>query len=288
MTSHVEIAPLDLVWNRIQEQLQAPTRSVVERALVRGVPEPEALLVAVAPSLRVSWLLGLAVTLSFVGVGAAYGGTRGLAFFLLVAPLVPVAGVALAYGPDAEPAYEVGVAAPYSSARLLLLRTGAVLVTSLPLVLAAGLLVRSMSWTAVTWLLPALALTAMVLAASTWVRPTAVAVALAVLWAGVVGAAAFGHDPGAVLAPANLLVYAAVGVAAVLMLRVRIHELTSERRACHDLNSPADRNYEAVPRHDRPGRDRPDLPPRHHRPARPERRREDHAAAHHRHRAGPG
>ncbi len=190
MTSHVEVAPLTLVWGRIEEQVQAPARSLLERALTRlGVPEPDALLVAVAPSLRVSWLLGLAVTLGFAGVGAAYGGTRGLAFFLLVAPLVPVAGVALAYGPDVDPAYEVGVAAPYSSARLLLLRTGAVLATSLPLVLAAGLLVPSMSWTAVTWLLPALALTAVVLAASTWVRPTAVAVALAVLWTGVVGAA---------------------------------------------------------------------------------------------------
>ena len=42
------------------------------------------------------------------------------------------------------------------------------------------------------------------------------AVALAVLWAGVVGAAAFERDPAAVLAPANLLIYAAVGVAAVL------------------------------------------------------------------------
>jgi hypothetical protein len=230
MTRHVEVAPLDLVWDRIQEQVQVPPRSVLERALVRlGVPEPEALLVAVAPSLRVSWLLGLAVTLGFVGVAAVYGGARGLAFFLLVAPLVPVAGVALAYGPDVDPAYEVGVAAPYSSARLLLLRTGAVLATSLPLVLAAGLLVPSMSWAAVTWLLPALALTALVLAASTWVRPTAVAVALGMLWAGVVGTEAFGRDLGAVLAPAHLLVYATAGAAAALLLRVRIHELTPER-----------------------------------------------------------
>jgi hypothetical protein len=230
MTHHVQVAPLDLVWNRIQDQVQAPRRSLVERALVRlGVPQPEALLVAVAPSLRVSWLLGLAVTLGFVGVAALYGGTRGLAFFLLVAPLVPVAGVALAYGPDVDPAYEVGVAAPYSSARLLLLRTGAVLGTSVPLVFTAGLLLPSMSWAAVTWLLPSLALTAMVLAASTWVRPTAVAVALALLWAGVVGAAAVGHDPGAVLAPAHLVVYATAGVAAALLLRVRIHELTPER-----------------------------------------------------------
>ena len=230
MTSYVEVEPLELVWGRIQEEVQAPARSVVERVLARlGVPEPEALLLAVAPSLRASWMLGVVATLSFAGVGAAYGGTRGFAFFLLVAPLVPMAGVALAYGPDVDPAYEIGVAAPYSSARLLLLRTGAVLATSLPLVLAAGLLVPTMSWTAVAWLLPALALTALLLAVSTWVRPAPVAVALALLWAGVVGAAALERDPGAVLAPANLLVYAVVGVAAALMLRLRIHQLHSGR-----------------------------------------------------------
>jgi hypothetical protein len=230
MTAHVEILPLDLVWNRIQEQVQAPDPSLLERVLNRlGVPEPEALLVAVAPSLRASWLLGLALTLSFVGGGVVYGGTRGLVFFLLVAPLVPVAGVAVAYGPDVDPAYEVGVAAPYSSPRLLLLRTGAVLATSLPLVLVAGLLVPAMSWTAVTWLLPALALTAVLLAVSTWVRPAAAAVGLGLLWACVVLTAAFDRDPSAVLAPPQLFIYAAVGVAAGLVLRLRLHQPTSGR-----------------------------------------------------------
>jgi anti-sigma factor RsiW len=226
IASHVEVAPLELVWGRVREQAQAPAPTLVERLLAGlGVPAPDARLVAVAPSLRTSWLFGLAVTLGFVGLCAGYGGARGLAFFLLVAPLVPVAGVAFAYGPDVDPLYEVGVAVPYSAARLLLLRTAAVLVTSLPLVLASALLVPGLSWTAVTWLLPALSFTALVLATSTWTRPMFAAVGLGIAWAFAVGAAALDQNPDSVLAPAPLLIYAAVGIAALLVLRVRIHRL---------------------------------------------------------------
>jgi len=216
-----------VVWGRIREQAQAPRPGLVERVLTRlGVSEPDALLVAVAPSLRASWLYGLAVTLGFVALSAAYGGSRGLALFLLVAPLVPVAGVAFAYGPDVDPSYEVGVAVPYSAARLLLLRTAAVLATCLPLVLLAALLVPALSWTAVSWLLPALSFTAVTLAASTWTRPAIAGVGLGIAWACAVGSAAAQQDPAAVLDPALLLVYAAVGVAAALVLRLRLRHLT--------------------------------------------------------------
>jgi hypothetical protein len=227
IATHVDVDPLEMVWGRVREQVQAPAPSLVERLLIRvGVPAHDALLVAAAPSLRTSWLLGLAMTLGFVGLGAAYGGSRGLALFLLVAPLVPVAGVAFAYGPDVDPLYEVGVAVPYSTPRLLLLRTAAVLATSLPLVLVASLLVPGLSWTAVTWLLPALTFTAVMLAASTWTSPTVAALVLGIAWACSVGAAALDQNPYAVLAPFLLLVYAVLGVAAALVLRVRIRSLT--------------------------------------------------------------
>ena len=222
LATHVDVVPLETVWDRITEAVQVPEAGPLQRLLSRmGVSEPDALLVSIAPSLRTSWLLGVAVTLAFVTAGAAYGGTRGLASFLLVAPLVPMAGVALAYGPDVDPAFEVGLAAPYSSSRLLMLRTAAVLATCLPLVLVGGLLVPSLSWTAVTWLLPALALTALVLAASTWVRPTFAATGLAALWSMWVGAAAFEHDPDAVLAPERLAGYVVIGLTAALVLHLR-------------------------------------------------------------------
>jgi hypothetical protein len=227
IATHVAAAPLELVWERIQESAQAPAPGPVERLLVRlRVSAPDALLIAVAPSLRTSWLVGLAATLVFVVLSVAYGGERGLAFFLLVAPLVPVAGVAFAYGPDVDPTYEVSAAAPYAGSRLLLLRTGAVLSTCLPLVLASAALLPALSWTAVAWLLPALSFTAVVLAASTWTRSTVAAVALAVVWFGTVVTASFDRQPAAVLTPALLLLYAAVGVTAALVLRLRLRNLT--------------------------------------------------------------
>jgi hypothetical protein len=226
IAGHVTAPPLDVVWGRIQARAQAPARGPMERLLARlGVSEPEALLVAAAPSLRASWLSGLAVTLGFIALAAGYSGARGLAFFLLVAPLVPAAGVAFAYGPDVDPAYEVGMATPYSAARLLLLRTGAVLATSLPLTLAAAALLPGLSWTAVAWLVPALAFTAVMLAGSTWIRPSAVGAALGVAWAAAVGTAALDRDPAAVLDPVLLVAYAVLGVAALLVLSLRIHRL---------------------------------------------------------------
>lgn len=227
IAAHVAAEPLRMVWSRIREQAQAPPATLVERLLTRlGVSSPDARLVAVAPSLRASWLFGVAATLGFVGLAAAYGGNSGLAFFLTVAPLVPVVGIAFAYGPDVDPSYEVGAAAPYSAARLLLLRSTAVLTTSLPLALAGAVLVPALSWTAISWLLPALAFTAVLLAAATWIRPTVAAAGLGVAWVCVVGSAARDQDASAVLGSAVLPVYAAVGITAALVFHRRTRHLS--------------------------------------------------------------
>jgi hypothetical protein len=225
IAAHVDAPPLEAVWARIQDRAEAGRPAAVERLLIRlGVSDTDALLVASAPSLRASWLLGLAATLAFAALGAGWGGASGMAFFLLVAPLVPVAGVAFAYGPDIDPSFEAGLAAPYPAARLLLLRTAAVLVSSLPLTLIAGLWAPDLS-SGVSWLLPALAFTAVVLAASTWARPGAVAVVLAVGWVTAVGSASLARDPAAVLAPTLLATYALLGAVAALVLCIRIRHL---------------------------------------------------------------
>lgn len=226
IAAYVEAPPLEAVWARIQDRVEVGRPAAVERLLVRlGVSDTDALLVASAPSLRASWLLGLTATLAFAALGAGWGGAGGVAFFLLAAPLVPVAGVAFAYGPDVDPSFETGLVAPYPAARLLLLRTAAVLVSSVPLTLLAGMLVPNLSWSGVAWLLPALAFTAVVLAASTWARPGAVAVVLAVGWLTAVGSASLAREPAAVLAPTLLVTYALLGVAAVLVLCIRIRHL---------------------------------------------------------------
>jgi hypothetical protein len=228
MATVVEVPPLETIWARIRDQAQAPEPGFVERLLRRfGFSAPDSLLVAVAPSLRTSWLLSLAVTLGFVGLSAKYGGSSGLMFFLLLTPLVPVAGVAFAYGPDVDPAFEVGLATPYSAARLLLLRTVAVLMTSFPVVLAAALLAPARFSISVWCLVPALSFTAITLAGCTWVRPAVIGVGLGIAWFSMVGTAALNHALAAVVSPALLLAYAVIGLLAVLVLRLRIPHLTT-------------------------------------------------------------
>ena len=55
---------LDRVWEEIVERVEAPRTGLLERALSHvGVDEATARLVAVTPSLRVSWLTGTTVVL---------------------------------------------------------------------------------------------------------------------------------------------------------------------------------------------------------------------------------
>ena len=83
-------------------------------------------------SLRTAWLVGAFVALAFATLAVGLAGGELLAPFLLVAPLVPVLGVAAAYGPQQDPLETLVVTAPYGRTRLILLRTLAVLVSVLP------------------------------------------------------------------------------------------------------------------------------------------------------------
>ena len=169
----VDPAPLRDVWARLEESVQAPRPGILHRGCRRlGVADHDALLLSAAPALRAGWLLGTALALAFAAVAALGGGTRGALLFLIVAPLVPVAGVAFSYGPDIDEAYEPTLAAPYSSSRLLMLRAVTILLTSVPLAALGGLLLPGSAWSAVTWLLPASAAVALTLAGSTWTSPS--------------------------------------------------------------------------------------------------------------------
>ena len=100
-----------------------PRPGFVEGLLTRlGVPPHVARLLGVTPSLTLSWLGAVAIALA-VAVAGAYQGERGLALFLCVAALAPVAGVAATFARGIDPTHELGLAAPMSSVRLLLLRT---------------------------------------------------------------------------------------------------------------------------------------------------------------------
>jgi hypothetical protein len=181
------------------------------------------LVITSAVTLRVAWLFGVIAVLLFSVVAASFGQYGGISLFVLLAPLVPVAGVAAAYGPSVDPSYEAVLAAPYAMVRLVLLRTASVLVTSVPLVVVAGLLLPTSPVVAAVWLLPAAGFIVLVLSASIWVDPAHAAAAVAVGWVVAVGWAARTGDPLAVFAPAYLVAYVALIAVAGLILLNRVH-----------------------------------------------------------------
>ncbi|MGW1326787.1 zf-HC2 domain-containing protein [Streptomyces antibioticus] len=126
---------------------------------------------AAGPAVRGGWLVAV-VAVAVGAVGLAYGagvdGTRPL--LLAIAPVVPVAGVALSYGRHADPLYELVASTPSGGLRLMLTRTAAVLAVSLPLLTLTGLLLPAPGTpNAAAWLLPGLALTLAALALAGYV-----------------------------------------------------------------------------------------------------------------------
>ncbi len=79
--------------------------------------------------------------------------------------------------------------------RLILMRTVSVLVTSVPMVIVAGLLLPMSPFVAVAWLLPASGFVAIVLTASNWFDPSSAALALGVGWVVAVALAGRAGDP---------------------------------------------------------------------------------------------
>jgi hypothetical protein len=210
-------------------EIAAPPRSRLERLLLRlRVPEPTARLIAATPALRRSWVVAVAVAIGFAAAAgdASWSADSRLAVVLAVAPLVPLLGVALAYGAVADPAHEVAVAAPLSGLRLVLIRTTAVvvaaaLVTGLAVVLGPG-----SGWLRIAWLLPALATTTAALALGVRVGMHTGAVVVAGLWLAVVLVVAqIADDATAPFGPVGQLVAAGVllvGSAVVVRDRRRL------------------------------------------------------------------
>jgi len=180
----VPVPRLAAIWAEVADAVDSPRRTPAERVLLRlGVRDHTARLLAATPSLTTSWLLSVAAALAFA-LAAAQSGPRGVLLFLALAPVLPVAGVALAYSRGGDPTYDVALAAPYPAFRLVLLRTAAVLVTTLALVGLASLALPAAPDVAAAWLLPALALTGTTLALSARVPAPAAAGAVVALWLG--------------------------------------------------------------------------------------------------------
>lgn len=222
MVPAVDLPRLDRIWDEVVERVDAPVPAPVERLLLRlGIRDDTARLLAATPSLRGAWFLSVLAVLA-LALAAAHATERGVVVFLALAPILPVAGVAAAFSPLTDPVHEVTAAAPYSSFRLLVIRSAAVLTATALLAGAAAALLPAAPWLALAWLLPALALTAGTLALSTWFEPLYSALALATLWIGVTAPAlAPGRDPLLVVRSGAQLVCFALLLAALATVALR-------------------------------------------------------------------
>ena len=226
LTPHVDAPRLDAVWADVLERVEQPHKSLLERFLCRtGMDEATARLVAAAPSLRGAWVMGTTLVLALALV-AGYVATNGVGLYLALAPLMPMLGVTLAYGPMSDPAHELAVATPYSQLRLLALRTAFVVTTTLVPAAVAGLLLPGSPYLAVVWLLPALALTVGTVALSTRVAPHLAAAGLGIAWLTVsLRALAPRRDPLLATSSPVLLTCTVVLVVAAAFLYARRRDL---------------------------------------------------------------
>ncbi|MFJ8107593.1 anti-sigma factor family protein [Streptomyces sp. NPDC096132] len=205
---------LDAGWERLDAELDAPRPSLTERLLVRiGVADHTARLLTATPILRRSWLLSVLFLLVMTVLAVRVADVPGL--FLALAPLLPLAGVALSYGPAIDPTYEMAVVAPLHGFRLLMIRTVAVLTAGLALNGLATLALPGYGLMALAWLLPALALTTTALALSARLGPVVAPALVGGAWLSLLVAQASAQTHGT-LAPFTAVGQAAAAGVAVL------------------------------------------------------------------------
>ncbi|TMK86721.1 MAG: zf-HC2 domain-containing protein [Actinobacteria bacterium] len=227
---HVGRDRIEGMWAAIEERLDIAPQGMVERLLGRlGMPDHVARLLAATPSLRLSWFGAVAIALAFATV-AARAGSVGVLQFLVVAPLIPLAGIAVAYGPRVDPTYEVGLAAPMRSFRLLMIRALAVLITSMALVGIAAIALPHLDWTAAAWLLPSIALSLGNLALSSYWSPQRATVGLVAAWTlAVVLGERFSSVPYAAFRAAPQAAFAMIAVASIVVLARRREAFDTRR-----------------------------------------------------------
>ncbi|MFF0739707.1 zf-HC2 domain-containing protein [Streptomyces sp. NPDC004111] len=202
----------DTVWSALEPRLaeSAP-----------AAPRRRAWLSAWATPAMVPWLAMVpAVTLLALLLDLVNSGPGRVSLMLVLAPVLPVCGVAASWSRGLDPAYELTAATPRAGLHLVLRRTTAVLAVVIPALLAGG---WATGVTAAQWLLPSLAFTSLTLALGGLIGVPRAAVVLVAAWAAVVVAPTLATSRTAlVLRPDGLPVWGlllALGAAVVVARR---------------------------------------------------------------------
>jgi hypothetical protein len=210
-----ESAEVDLnrVWIDVAAEIWRRHPGRVERVTGRLLRSPGlARALVTTPSLVVGWVIATVVVLA-AGLVATL--TTGTAFVPLLAPAVAAAGIAYAYGPGIDPAWELVESMAVSDRMVLLVRALAVFGLNAVLGLAASAASGTAAVVTFGWLVPMVAVCALALAAATLSSSAnfGVATGLAV-WMGVVlgGRATTGSLVAAVTTSSLVVPYVLVAV----------------------------------------------------------------------------
>jgi hypothetical protein len=165
---------LERVWTRVAAEVWQRSPGRLERlsgSLLRSPGLARALLTT--PSLLLPWLIASVVVL---GVGAAATSPAGEPLVALLAPALAAAGIAYAYGPGIDPAWELSRSMAVSDRMVLLVRALGVFAVDAALGIAAS--AASGAGTGITfgWLVPMAALSLLALAVATLARSANVGV----------------------------------------------------------------------------------------------------------------
>ena len=170
-------------WVAVADHIDRPRTTLTEQLLARiGMPSDLARVVGATPGLRLAWLGAIA----FLAIAAVQVARQREteAFFLAVAPLLPLGSVLVAFLPAEEPGGEVASATPLYGAGVVIRRAFAALVPTFLILAATSLALPDLADGA-RWLLPGLALTLGSLVLATWIRPVLGVVILATTWVGI-------------------------------------------------------------------------------------------------------
>jgi len=193
---------LGRVWTGIASEVWRRHPGPVERLAIRLLRSPGlARALLNTPALLLPWLISTVVVLTVGGLMSLAGGEP---LVWLIAPGIAAIGIAYAYGPGADPAWELAVSMPVSDRMVLLVRG----VTVFAVNAAIGVAVSAVTYLATThglpgggghhtvavsaaitfaWLIPMAAVCALTLAVAVLTRSaSAGALAGVVAWGGTV------------------------------------------------------------------------------------------------------
>jgi len=159
---------LERVWLGVAAEVWQRAPGSLERLsgkLLRSPGLARALLTT--PSLLLPWLIASLVVL---GVGAAATSPAGEPLVGLLAPALAAAGIAYAYGPGIDPAWELSRSMAVSDRMVLLVRALGVFAVDAVLGIAASAASGTAAGITFGWLVPMTALSLLALAAATLAR----------------------------------------------------------------------------------------------------------------------